>query len=130
LQDRKGGIVGYSVLDTMSRQIHDLAILEKYRTADNSSRLIREVINEVKRVGGIWQADARESTSFRMLNTLRNLGYIEFVKEPEQVRTYGNTGEPLYNVQFKAKEEPKKAIEKKSKKQSEANKAGIGKEPA
>jgi hypothetical protein len=102
LSHQEHGEIGYAALDVAGRAINDLAVLPGFRMR-SAGKLIEAVMDKVTQEGGDWTADARESTSYKLLQNLEKKGVIEFVDKPAITRYMGEKQEPVYHVVFRKK---------------------------
>jgi hypothetical protein len=95
LQTREHGPVGYAILDRGKKQINDLALLSAHK--DKSELLLQAVTKQIGELGGVWQCNARESTSYELLQQAEKQGLIKIneVKPAADVN-----GEKVFAVKF------------------------------
>jgi len=93
-------VVGYAVWDEAAGEITDLAVLPDYRAF--SYMLLNPLMDKIKSSGREWRADARESTSLRLLRFLARRSKIDLV---EHGKTEEMDEDSLVGVTFKPKTE-------------------------
>ena len=112
LVDKYKGVQGYVLYDKEEKHIYDMAVMPEYRTDKNasSSKLLGEMIKEVKRLGGEWSAEARENTSLRFLKAWSarglcalNIGEVDHVMDD---------GTKVYSVTFTPQRSEPKVVNK------------------
>lgn len=95
LYDINKNLMGYISYSDDERNIYDLAVRPKYR--GYSKYLINSIKAHGAELGGTWTADARDSTSFRLLKLFAARGDLEVTELP----SYNNMkGEMLHRVQL------------------------------
>lgn len=95
LYDINKNLMGYISYSDDERNIYDLAVRPKYR--GYSKYLINSIKAHGAELGGTWTADARDSTSFRLLKLFAARGDLEVTELP----SYNNMkGETLHRVQL------------------------------
>ncbi len=70
-------IVGYATLDVAIRDVLDLAVLPNHQKKGGSKVLITHLFRVMYDLGGVWTADARESTALQTLRNARDKGLIK-----------------------------------------------------
>ncbi|MDX1985829.1 MAG: hypothetical protein SFV17_03995 [Candidatus Obscuribacter sp.] len=79
LKDKDRGTIGYATIDRANREVTDIAILPEHR--NKSRMLINALIDQVRRVGGVWSADFRESSSYKVLKAYEKWGRVEILED-------------------------------------------------
>ena len=100
LVDKYKGIQGYVLYDKQEKHIYDMAVMPEYRKDKNgsSSKLLGEMILEVKKLGGEWSAEARENTSLRFLKAMSARGLCALsIGEVDHIM---DDGTKVYAVKF------------------------------
>lgn len=96
LQSKEKGVIGYATMDTRSHYITDVAVLPEY--GGKSVLLLRDILSEVKRIGGNWKANARASTSYELLKRAEALRWIQIDREIHRPGIM--SGEDMYDIIF------------------------------
>ncbi|MDP3506737.1 MAG: hypothetical protein Q8T09_01985 [Candidatus Melainabacteria bacterium] len=79
LKDKNEGTIGYAKIDRENNEIKDIAVLPEHR---NQSRLlINALFDHIRRVGGDWTADLRESSSYKVLKAYEKWGRVEILED-------------------------------------------------
>jgi GNAT superfamily N-acetyltransferase len=79
LKDKNKGTIGYAMIDSENRDVTDIAVLPEHR---NQSRLlINALFDHIRRVGGDWTADMRESSSYKVLKAYEKWGRVEILED-------------------------------------------------
>jgi hypothetical protein len=79
LVDKDKGVVGYMLYDEKEKHVYDMAVLPQYRTDKNKSsfKLSLEVMKDLREKGGEWEAELREDTSLKLLQSLEKRGAVK-----------------------------------------------------
>jgi GNAT superfamily N-acetyltransferase len=99
LKDKNKGTIGYAMIDSENREVTDIAVLPEHR---NQSRLlINALFDHIKRVGGDWTADMRESSSYKVLKAYEKWGRVEILED----KVSDNMGsDKMHSVKFRLPE--------------------------
>jgi GNAT superfamily N-acetyltransferase len=102
LKDKNKGTIGYAMIDSENHEVTDIAVLPEHR---NQSRLlINALFDHVRRVGGDWTADMRESSSYKLLKAYEKWGRVEILED----KVSGNMGsEQMHSVKLRLPERSK-----------------------
>lgn len=100
LYDKNKNLMGYVSYSDDERNIYDMAVAPKYR--GYSKYLINSLKAHGAELGGTWTADARDTTSFRLLKLFAAKGDLKI----EELPGYQNIdGETLHRVKINMTEE-------------------------
>jgi GNAT superfamily N-acetyltransferase len=67
------------MIDSENHEVADIAVLPEHR---NQSRLlINALFDHIRRVGGDWTADMRESSSYKVLKAYEKWGRVEILED-------------------------------------------------
>lgn len=95
LESFSNGPIGYAVLDVQNKYVCDIAVLKEERR--HSTVLIDKTLNFMKKAGGVWTADAKADTSYRLLSLYDRRGRLS-------LKTIGVShkvdGQDCYNVEI------------------------------
>jgi hypothetical protein len=97
LEHADHGIIGYTSLDTKSQcqEVLDMAVVPEYRRYSNL--LLKESLEFMEAEGKVWEADAKEDTSYKLLKLYEKRGkfQLETLCESHYV-----DGVPCYRVRI------------------------------
>ncbi len=93
LKNYQNEVVGYALYSDAAKHIHDVAVAPDYRRF--SKKLLFELLNHMKEVGGTWEAETRKDTSYALLKRLSLLNMINLT---EKETFMGIQGEKLYKT--------------------------------
>lgn len=119
IEDRQKGVVGYCLYDKQEKEIYDMAVLPEYRTDQNasSSKLLLEMIKEVKKTGGHWKAQLRDKTTLRYMETMASRGIVKIKRHG--VDHVMSDGSKVISVTFEAVRDDKRDLPPKERKSAE-----------
>jgi GNAT superfamily N-acetyltransferase len=102
LKDKDKGTIGYAMIDSENHEVTDIAVLPEHR---NQSRLlINALFDHIRRVGGDWTADMRESSSYKVLKAYEKWGRVEILEDSVS----DNMGsDKMHSVKFRLPERSK-----------------------
>lgn len=95
LDTKKDGVVGYASFDSDNQYISDIAVLPQF--TQYSMKLFNALGNYMRRIGGVWSADCRESTSYKFVKLQAKRGRLKIESEE---KTHDMEGEQMYRMRF------------------------------
>lgn len=96
LKDKDKGTIGYATIDRANREVTDIAVLPEHR--NKSRMLINALIDQVRRLGGVWSADFRESSSYKVLKAYEKWGRVEILEDSVSSKM---GSDDMHSVRFK-----------------------------
>ena len=97
----------HCLYDKDERYIYDMAVLPEYRKDNNASsqKLFAALIKEIKNIGGTWNADLRDSTTYRYIETMQKRGLVSF--KQQGINHTMSDGSKVISVSFTVNNSPK-----------------------
>ena len=98
LETPQTGILGYSIYEPKDHYISDLAISSQAPKV-GAWYLLNDLAKKLTDISDTWQADLRESTSYRLLKSAQKTKRLEFLSDTINENTMD--GENMHKVKFK-----------------------------
>ena len=92
-----GQPAGYAMVNSNDREVLDLAVLPQHRLR-YTKPLFDELMKHMTERGGVWTADAREETSYKMLLRCRDRKLINIIKDEVSHDRMGTS--QMHHVEF------------------------------
>lgn len=94
------GVVGYCLYDKEEKSVYDMAVLKAYRTDKNatSSKLFLSVMEDIRKEGGEWTAEVRDSTTYKWFKIMEARGRVKLAEEG--IDHVMSDGSKVYKIRF------------------------------
>jgi hypothetical protein len=99
LESKNSGSVGYAILDSEKFSINDIAVLPEFRGRD-SLKFVNTILAKCKSINSIWDCQARESTSYKILKLYEKRGKIVILEEEQNNTKIDNESYPYIKFEI------------------------------
>lgn len=103
LDHKTDGVLGYALFEPANRYVSDIAVKPGLHPRYGHN-LTTSLFRNLRAIGGDWTADARDSTSYRMLQRAAKRGYVKIISDTVDDEPMGT--EQMHHVVFNVDRDP------------------------